>query len=134
MKYRKPRSLNWVTFMLLGVVGLIVYASVYMWPVYSTKSRVKGILLDQVPALYKANLRSDAVASEMIEEIKTNIRKEMEKAGIKDKAVKIFVRRNPKVVELEARFKVKARFPWPDRTFEFELAPTVISDATRVDW
>jgi hypothetical protein len=134
MKYRKPRTINWVTFMLLGMVGLVVYVTVYMWPVYATRSRVKGILLDLVPALYKANLRPDDVSRVMIEEIKLSFAEELKKAGINDKGVKLFLRRNPKEVELEARFKVKARFPWPDKTYEFELSPKVVSDATRVDW
>ncbi len=134
MKYRKPRTLNWVTFLLLGMVGLGVYLGIYLWPVYSTHSRVKGILLDHIPTLYKANLRPPETTREMIEQMKTSIFTELKKAGINDKAVKLYVRRNPKEIELEARFKAYARFPWPDKTFEFNLSPRVVSDATRVEW
>jgi hypothetical protein len=134
MKYRKPRSFNWVTFMLLGVAGLLVYVVVCLWPVYSVRARVKGILLDHVPALYKANLRRDDVQRNMLAEIRTSIAAELNKAGINDKAVKIFLRHNPKEIELEVRFKAKAHFPYPDKTYEFDLAPKVVSDATRVDW
>jgi hypothetical protein len=134
MKYRKPRTINWVTFLLVGVAGLFVYLIVYLWPVYSVHSRVKGILLDQVPALYKANLMPDEVSRPMMEGIKNTIAAELKKLGINDKAAKIFLRRNPKEIELEVRFKAKAHFPWPDKTYEFNLAPRVVSDATRVDW
>jgi hypothetical protein len=134
MKYRKPRSFNWVTFMLLGVAGLLVYVVVCLWPVYSVRARVKGILLDHVPALYKANLRRDDVQRNMLAEIRTSIAAELNKVGINDKAVKIFLRHNPKEIELEVRFKAKAHFPYPDKTYEFDLAPKVVSDATRVDW
>ena len=67
MKYRKPRTINWVTFLLVGVAGLFVYVIIYLWPVYSVHSRVKGILLDHVPALYKANLMPDEVSRPMME-------------------------------------------------------------------
>lgn len=134
MKYRKPRTINWVTFLLVGVAGLFVYVIIYLWPVYSVHSRVKGILLDQVPALYKANLMPDEVSRPMMEGIKNTIAAELKKLGINDKAAKIFLRRNPKEIELEVRFKAKAHFPWPDKTYEFNLAPRVVSDATRVDW
>jgi hypothetical protein len=134
MKYRKPRSINVVTFMLLGGVGLVAYILVYLWPVYSASSRAKGILYDHVPALYKANLRGADVSKAMMDDIKTSIAKELEKAGINDKAAKIFLYRNPKEIGLEVRFKARAHFPIPDRTFEFELSPKVVSDATRVDW
>jgi hypothetical protein len=134
MKYRKPRTINWVTFLLVGVAGLFVYVIIYLWPVYSVHSRVKGILLDHVPALYKANLMPDEVSRPMMEGIKNSIAAELTKLGINDKAAKIFLRRNPKEIELEVRFKAKAHFPWPDKTYEFNLAPRVVSDATRVDW
>jgi hypothetical protein len=134
MRYRKPRTINLVSFMLLGAAGLFVYLAVCFWPVYSTRSRVRGILLDHVPLLYKANLRPTEVTQAMLEDIKTSIRAEIQKAGINEKAVKIYLRHNVKEIELEARLKARAHFPWPDKTFEFDIAPKVVSDATRVDW
>jgi hypothetical protein len=134
MKYRKPRSVNLVTFVLLGGMGLVVYVLIYLWPVYSASSRAKGILYDHVPALYKANLRGSDVSRSMMEDIKTSIAKELANAGINDKAAKIFLYRDPKEIGLEVRFKARAHFPFPDRTFEFELSPKVVSDATRIDW
>jgi len=134
MKYRKPRTLNWVTFALLGAAGLAVYVAVNLWPVYAIRTRVKGILLDHVPALYKANLRPDDVSRIMIEQIKVSVATELKKAGINDKATKLFLRRNTKEIELELRFKTKVHFPFPDKTYEFDMAPKVVSDATRVDW
>jgi hypothetical protein len=120
--------------MLIGSAGLFVYVVVCLWPIYSSRSRVKGILLDHVPALYKANLRGDDVSRTMKEQIKTSIAAELKKAGINDKAAKIFLRHNPKELELEVRFKARVHFPFPDKTYEFDLAPKVVSDATRVDW
>jgi hypothetical protein len=134
MKYRKPRSVNLVTFILLGGAALTAYVLVYLWPVYSASSRAKAILYDHVPALYKANLRGSDVSRAMMEDIKTSIAKELVKAGINDKAAKVFLTRDPKEIGLEVRFKAKAHFPFPDRTFEFELSPKVVSDATRIDW
>ena len=134
MKYRKPRTLNVVTFMLLGSMGIVAYSLIYLWPVYSASARVKGILLDHVPALYRANLRPDDVAQAMLEDIKTSIATQLGKAGINDKGVKIFLYRSPKEIGLEARLVAHAHFPFPDRTFDFNLSPKVVSDATRIDW
>ena len=134
MKYQKPHSLNVVTFLILGSIGLGVYLLVYLWPVYSASSRVRGILLDHVPMLYKANLLGNDVARSMMDQIKTDIATQIGKAGINEKGVKIFLYRGEKEIGLEARFKTRAHFPFPDRTFEFEVSPKVVSDATRVDW
>jgi hypothetical protein len=134
MKYRKPHSINAVTFMLLAGVGLMVYVLVCLWPVYMTRSKVKGILLDQVPALYKANLVPDEASRAIKDDIRKTVAAELTKAGLNPKAVKLFLRHNKKEVELEARFKATAHFPFPDKTYEFDLAPKVVSDATRVEW
>jgi hypothetical protein len=132
MRYKQPSSFNVVSFGLLIGMGLVGYVLVCLWPVYSASSRAKGILYDHVPALYKANLRSGDQT--MLEGIKTSIAAELEKAGINAKAAKIFLYRSPKEIGLEVRFKTKAHFPVPDKTFEFEVSPKVVSDATRVDW
>jgi hypothetical protein len=134
VRYKKPHALNWVSLLMMLLAGLGVYVLIYLWPVYTASSRVKGILWDQIPALYRANLRGEDVSRAMIEDIKNRINAEMHKAGINDKAAKVFVSRSPKEIGLEVRFKAKAHFPFPDRTFEFNLSPRVVSDATRIDW
>lgn len=134
MKYRKPSTLNWVSFALVLVLGLAAYLGYYLWPVYTASARAKGILWDHIPALYKANLRGNDLATSMIEDIQTSITAELAKAGINDKAAKIIIQRDPKEIALEVRFKAKAHFPFPDRTYEVELSPKVVSDATRIDW
>ena len=103
-------------------------------PCTRPRREFKGLLYDQIPALYTANLRPDDISRGMIETIKENLAAEMKKNGINDKGARIFVYRNPKEIGLEVRFKTKAHFPFPERTFEFEMSPKVVSDATRVDW
>jgi hypothetical protein len=134
MRYKKPRALNWVSFALLLAVGFLAYLIIYLWPVYTASARAKGILWDHIPALYKANLRPADVTRAMVEDIKNSIGAELRKAGINDKGAKIFISRSPKEIGIEVRFKAKAHFPVPERTFEFDLSPKVVSDATRIDW
>jgi hypothetical protein len=134
VKYRKPRAVNWVSFMLVGLAGLFAYLAVYLWPVYTTHSHVRGILLDHVPAFHKANLMPDSVCRQMMEDIRTSIAKRLQQAGINEKAVKIYLRRGKREIELEARLKAYARFPWPDKTFAFDISPKVVTDARPIDW
>ena len=134
MKYRKPHSINWVSFMLVGVAGLLVYVGIHLWPVYATHSHVRGILLEHVPAFHRANLMPDSVCRQSMEVIKTSIAKQLKQYGINDNAVKLYLRRGKKEIEIEARLKAYARFPWPEKTFEFEISPKVVTDASRIDW
>jgi hypothetical protein len=134
VRYKKPRSFNLVSLLLLLVAACVLYLLIYLWPVYSASSRARGILLDHVPNLYKANLIAPDSGATMIERIKESIAAELDKAGINSKAAKIYITHDPKEITLQVKFKAKAHFPFPDRTFEFELSPRVVSDATRVDW
>ncbi len=134
MKYKKPSPFNLVSLFLVIGTGLVIYVLVCLWPVYSASSRAKGILHDHVPALYKANLRPPETSASMLEEIKASIASELQKAGINDKAAKIFLYRGTQEIALEVRFKTVAHFPFPEKTYEFEVSPKVVSDATRVDW
>jgi hypothetical protein len=134
MRYNKPRTINAFSILLVMAVGIGAYLLIYLWPVYSTSSHAKSILYDHVPALYKANLRPDEIAHPMIETIKEDIAAELKKIGINDKATKIIIQRSPKEISLEAHFKLSARFPFPDKAYEFNMSPKVTSDATRIDW
>lgn len=134
MRYKKPRSFNLVSLLLLLAAGCAVYLLIYLWPVYSASSRARGILLDHIPTLYKANLIASDSGATMIERMKESIANELDKAGINSKAAKLYVTHDPKQLTLQVKFKAKAHFPFPDRTFEFELSPRVVSDATRIDW
>jgi len=117
MRYKKPSALNGVTFLLLLLVGLGVYLLVYLWPVYSASSRVKGILWDHIPALYKANLRNDDVSHAMIEDMKSSISTELQKARINDKAAKILIYRSPR----RSASRCASR---PKRIFRFPIEPS----------
>lgn len=134
VRYRKPNSFNIVTLILIVGLGVSVYLVIYLWPVFTASSRVKAVLLDHIPMLYRANLLPSETAIPMIENIKANIDKELTKIGYNTKAMKVTIARNEKEISIEARFKTKAHFPFPDRTFEFEVSPKAISDATRIDW
>jgi hypothetical protein len=134
VRYKKPNSFNTVSLFLLFALGLGIYLVVNLWPVFKESSRVKDILLDQIPMLYRANLLPHETGVPMIEAIKVNIDKQLDKIGINPEAVKVTIARSPKEISIQATFKTKAHFPFPDRTFEFEVSPKAVSDATRVDW
>jgi len=134
IRYKKPSSFNNVSLFLILAAGVGVYLIIYLWPVFNESSRVKAILLDHIPMLYRANLLPNETAIPMIEKIKESIDVQLAKIQIDPKRVKVAIARNAKEISIQARFKCKAHFPFPDRTFEFEVSPKAISDATRVDW
>ena len=133
-KYRKPRSINTVSFGLLVLLGIAVYLVVYTWPVYTLSSRAKGVLLDAIPMLYRANLRSTDVASAMINELKKSVPTALRKEGVKDPNLELVFARSKTEVSIEAHFVATAFFPVINKTMEFHLSPRAVTDAARIDW
>jgi hypothetical protein len=134
IKYKKPRTINGVSIGLLLALGLMVYLVVYAWPVYSLSSRAKGVLLDALPMLWRANLLPEPVALSMINELKKAVPVALRKQGVKDPKLEVIFSRNKKEVSIEAHFSASAFFPVIDKSYEFHLSPRAVTDAARVDW
>jgi len=134
MKYKKPRTINAISISLLLLLGAAVFAVVCAWPVYSLASRTKGVLLDSLPVLYRANLRSEGVAATMIGELKKSVPKELRKQGVKDPNLEVIFSRSKEEVSIEAHFVATAFFPVINKTVEFHLSPRAVTDAARIKW
>jgi hypothetical protein len=133
-KYKKPRSINSTSVALLLLLGLGVYVIVCTWPVYSLSSRAKGVLLDALPMLYRANLRPDALAASMIGELKKSVPLALRKEGVKDANLEVVFTRSKKEVSIEAHFVAPAFFPVINKSYEFRLSPRAVTDAARIKW
>ena len=133
-KYRKPRSINTVSLALLALLGLAIYLVVATWPVYSLSSRCKGVLLDALPMLYRANLRAESTASIMIGDLKKSVPQALRKEGVRDPHLELIFSRSKKEVSIEAHFVATAVFPVINKTFDFNLSPRAVTDAARIKW
>jgi hypothetical protein len=134
VKYKKPRSINTVSVGLVLLIGLLVYVGVYTWPVYSLSSRAKGVLLEALPLLYRANLRPESIALSMINDLKKSIPESLRKAGVRDPNLEVVLSRSKKEVSIEAHFSATAFFPVINKTYAFELSPRAVTDAARIEW
>jgi hypothetical protein len=133
-KYKKPRAINTVSIAMVLFLGVAVYFVIYAWPVYSLSSRAKGVLLDSLPMLWRANLLNETTAIFMINDLKKNVPVALRKAGVKDPNLKLVFSRNKNEVSIEAQFTASAFFPVIDKTIEFHLSPRAVTDAARVEW
>ncbi|MGA7741831.1 MAG: hypothetical protein ABSF35_11790 [Polyangia bacterium] len=133
-KYKKPRAINAISIAMLLLLGLVGYVIYCTWPVYSLSSRAKGVLLDALPMLYRANLRPEGTASAMLRDLKKSVPAELRKAGVKDPKVEVVFSRSKEEVAIEAHFVATAFFPFIDKTYEFHLSPRASTDAARIKW
>jgi hypothetical protein len=134
IRYKKPHSINTISVALVLLLGLMVYVIVCTWPVYSLSSRAKGVLLDALPLLYRANLRPEATASAMIRDLKKNVPETLRKEGVRDPHLEVVFSRGQKEVSIEAHFVATAFFPVINKSYEFYLSPRAVTDAARIKW
>jgi hypothetical protein len=133
-RYKKPHSINAVSLALVLLLGLTVYVIVCTWPVYSLSSRAKGVLLDALPVLYRANLRPESTASAMISDLKKSVPENLRKEGVRDPHLEVVFSRSKKEVAIEAHFVATAFFPVINKTHDFHLSPRAVTDSARIEW
>lgn len=133
-KYKKPHAINTTSVSLLLLLGLGVYVIACTWPVYALSSRAKGVLLDALPILYRANLRPESTASIMIGDLKKSVPQDLRKEGVRDPHLEVIFSRSKKEVSIEAHFVASAFFPVINKTFDFNLSPRAVTDSARVEW
>jgi hypothetical protein len=121
-RYKKPHSINTISVALLLLLGLVVYVAIYTWPVYTLSSRAKGVLLDALPMLYRANLRPESIASVMLRDLKKSVPAALRKEGVKDPNLEVIFSRSKQEVSII------------NKSYEFRLSPRVVTDAARVEW
>jgi hypothetical protein len=133
-KYKKPHAINTTSVSLLLLLGLGVYVIACTWPVYALSSRAKGVLLDALPLLYRANLRPEGTASVMIGDLKKSVPQSLRKAGVRDPHLEVIFSRSKEEVSIEAHFVATAFFPVINKTFNFNLSPRAVTDSARIEW
>ncbi len=134
VKYKKPRAINTVSVAMVLLLGLAVYFGIYAWPVYSLSSRAKGVLLDHLPLLWRANLLNESATALAMDKLRVSVPLALRKAGVKDPNLEVTFTRNKNEVSIQANFTASAFFPVIDKQLDFNLSPKAVTDAARVEW
>lgn len=134
VKYKKPRAINGVSITLFVLAGIAVYLAVNLWPAYALSSHARDVLFDNLPTLYRANLRPDMTAVDAIAQLKRTVPLALRKEGVRDPDLKVNFERSKSKVAIEANFKIMVTFMWIEKTFAIPVSPRVETDAARVEW
>jgi hypothetical protein len=134
VKYKKPRVINGVSVTLFVMAGLALYMGFNLWPAYAISSRAKDVLYENLPNLYRANLRPDSTAGDMIAGLKRTVPLALRKEGVTDPDLQVTFERSKARVAIQAKFKIKVTFMWIDKTFAIPVSPRVETDAARIEW
>ena len=132
--YKQPRRLNAVTLALLVFGAAAAWAGISAWPVISQYADVKSELEDALPRLYHANLSPDPDASIMVEEVRQQLLKRLDRLAIPDAARNLILERSPKTVSIGLKYATTLSLRGTQKRFALNLSPHVATSAERVDW
>jgi hypothetical protein len=134
VEYQKPRRINAVSVTLSLMTGLFVWAAVSFWPLLVLRSNVSTELAEAIPRLWKLNLRQEAQARAEMPKLKKQIIERLRTLGVKDDKLEVVLERSKQRVALTARYSAVGSLQGLKRQFVFRFAPSIETDAARVDW
>jgi hypothetical protein len=134
VEYQKPRRINAVSVTLSAIMGLLIWAGVSFWPLLVLRSNVSTELAEAIPRLWKLNLRQEAQARAELPKLRKQIIERLRALGVKDDKLEVILERGKQRVMLTARYKATGSLQGWKRPFVFQFAPSIETDAARVDW
>lgn len=132
--YKQPRRLNAVTAALLVFGAAVAWVGVSAWPVISQYADVKSELEDALPRLYHANLSPEPDGSIMVEEVRQQLLKRLDRLAIPEAARNLVLERSSKTVSIGIKYATTISLRGTQKHVPLTLAPHVATSAERVDW
>lgn len=134
VEYQKPRRINAVSVTLSMILGLMIWGGVSFWPLLVLRSNVSTELAEAIPRLWKLNLRPEAQARAEMPKLRKQVLEKLRQLGVKDDKLELVMERGKQRVTLTARYSATGSLQGWKRKFVFQFAPSVDTDAARVDW
>jgi predicted PurR-regulated permease PerM len=134
VEYQKPRRINAVSVTLSVILGLLIWAGVSFWPLLVLRSNVSTELAEAIPHLWKLNLRQEAQARSELPKLRKQVIERLRALGVKDNKLDVILERSKQRVTMTARYSAVGSLQGWNRKFVFNFAPSMDTDAARVDW
>ena len=135
MRYNKPRSFNFATFLLLLLAAALAYVGVQFGVPYYRTSSVQSILDNATSRLYQTSLIADYQArAREDEKIRQETQAELRTAGIDDAGgdyALVVDRTRPRMVRIVLEYTVVVRNPLVNKVTEWKIHKESSADLTR---
>lgn len=121
-KYKQPRKLNPVSFVLLLVAASLVYVAFQFGPPYWRKFRVKGVVKDAA---------SRAILHPNLEQLKQETAERIRGAGVETDAIIVTFKKGGGRVEATAEYVETIKHPFVKKITRLSFRPTVEIEDSR---
>lgn len=112
VSYKKPRKLNFVSFVLIVILAVVIYGSIKFGPPYYRKWKAKGPLSNAANAVYpKRNLPEENLQA-YFEKLKKEVTAELRTIGITDPGLQIHISKVGTEVTVTADYQEHITHPF----------------------
>lgn len=121
-KYKQPRRLNPVSFMLMLVALAVIYCGVQFGPPYWRKFRVKGVIKDAA---------SRAILHPNLEQLQQQTAERIRAAGVEADAIRVTFKKGGGRVLATAEYVETINHPFVHKITRLSFRPTVEIEDSR---
>jgi hypothetical protein len=122
--YKKPRKLNFVSFLLFLVALALIYLAVQFGPPYWRKWQVKGVLAESANAIYpKRFLAGDTAYGFMSKVQQDTIKRLRNECGIEDKGLTVSVHKDRVNITVGADYRERINHPFVGQSTVLHFRP-----------
>lgn len=134
VEYKRPPRINVVSVGLVVFLGFIGWLISSAWPLLQLRANVKSEISDQLPILWRHNLRTRGKMDAEIAKIRQALIAKLFKMGVRDPKMQVNFVRTKAVVAIEVSYQDFVQLSGLQKRFAFTIAPRVETDASNVEW
>lgn len=123
-RYKKPRKLNFVSFLLILAALGAGYAGFQFGPHYYHKWKARGILSDAANRCYPKRMSEGIELFDFLQELQNKTTKRLREMGIEDPKMKVKITMGAKEITAQASYVVVIKHPFVDKTTTLYFRPT----------
>lgn len=131
-RYKQPRRLNFVSFLLALVLVAAGYSGYQFGPHYYHKWKAKGILSDAANKTYPKRMMDGWELQTFLSELQTKTEKRLKQVGIEDPKLDVKITVRAKEIEAQANYVVIINHPFVKKSTTLYFRPkSTISTSER---
>lgn len=130
-RYKRPRTLNTVTFLLIIILGGGGYWVSKMWPIFRAKSTSKVILRNAANKFFSFHHHRGTLRGDEERALRQDVIRQFRELGVTDPNLEVTLEEEPKFIRVGANFTMQVKFFWDKKPQVHVLSPSAETSTER---